>query len=176
MASCSKKNTKIDIKQIKIFESIKSSFDNLPRQQRRKFTVVYGTKNGDNMAVKFGICKISWDIDSDWEIEALSLPTKSDLIDVLGSGKIAVNKWYDKWKRSDIKGTSRSVFSAFCDALMSGDDPQSGGAPQLVGIYRTGHSKGRIPHFRVTHKLLEQTYLPYFSTYSISLLSNSNVT
>ena len=32
--------------------------------------------------------------------------------------------------------TSRSVFSGFCGALASGEDSFTGGAPQLVGLYR----------------------------------------
>jgi hypothetical protein len=34
--------------------------------------------------------------------------------------------------------TSRAVFSAFCDSFRSGTDSFSGGAPQLVGLYRKG--------------------------------------
>ena len=41
--------------------------------------------------------------------------------------------------RHDTGGrTSRSVFSGLCDAIASGADPLTGGAPQLAGIYRKG--------------------------------------
>jgi hypothetical protein len=41
-----------------------------------------------------------------------------------------------KWEESHAGGTSRAVFSAFCDSLQSGNDPLSGGPPQLIGLWR----------------------------------------
>ena len=45
-----------------------------------------------------------------------------------------------------LERTSRSVFSSFCDALDSGGDKHSGGAPQMIGLYRqkAGRSFGII--------------------------------
>ena len=51
---------------------------------------------------------------------------------------MVVNKWQDRWQSSSQAGTSRAVFSAFCDALRSQEDPKTGGAPQVVGLYRKG--------------------------------------
>ena len=38
---------------------------------------------------------------------------------------------------SDVGGTSRSIFSAFYDAMQSSDDPLSGGYPQIAALYTT---------------------------------------
>jgi hypothetical protein len=40
--------------------------------------------------------------------------------------------------QSDVGGTSRGIFSAFYDAIMSGDDPMTGGMPQISGLYAEG--------------------------------------
>ncbi|MGK0270061.1 MAG: hypothetical protein ACI88H_000696 [Cocleimonas sp.] len=131
----------IEEKQLKLFESIKSSFGDLPIAQKRKFDVAYCTRVDDLMASEFGFCRFSWCPITGWAYNVIDLPKTSQLIDVLGSGTNSVKRWYGKWKRSDVKGTSRSVFSAFCDSISSKEDPLTGGAPQLVGIYRKGASK-----------------------------------
>ncbi|MCD9536036.1 hypothetical protein [Photobacterium carnosum] len=131
----------IEEKQNQVFESIKASFGDLPRTQKRKFDIAYCTRVGELMSSKFGFCRYSWSPKSGWSHKFVDIPETSQLIDVLGSGTESVNRWYEKWKRSDVKGTSRSVFSAFCDSISSCEDPFSGGAPQLVGIYRKGSSK-----------------------------------
>lgn len=39
--------------------------------------------------------------------------------------------------RAESQGrASRSIFWAFCDALRERNDPLTGGAPQLIGLYR----------------------------------------
>ncbi len=69
------------------------------------------------------------------------MPLESGLIEKVGSGSTSIRKWYEKWQKSDSMRTSRSVFSAFCDSIMNQEDPYSGGAPQLVGIYRKGPAR-----------------------------------
>src|SRR5690349_5803581 len=71
------------------------------------------------------------------KFSALSAPvSQSGVIAVLGSGSHNVQVPLDEWAASHSGGTSRAVFSAFCDSLRSGDDPFSGGPPQLVGLWR----------------------------------------
>jgi len=53
-----------------------------------------------------------------------------------GSGRLDVQHAYDAWQSGKSAGTSRAVFSAFCDAISVADDPGTGGAPQLAGLYR----------------------------------------
>lgn len=45
------------------------------------------------------------------------------------------------WEETEIKGTSRAIFSALVDSIASGEDPKSGGAPQLGCLYRIGGGK-----------------------------------
>lgn len=133
--------TKPPLRHARIFESIRLAFDDVPKKYKGDFTIVHCTRSGGNMTADFSISKISWDSKAGWRQEDLHLPMHSDLVDVLGTGQGAVKSWYQRWKRSDVSGTSRSIFSAFCDALISGEDVRTGGAPQLVGIHRSGDAK-----------------------------------
>ena len=85
------------------------------------------------------------------------LPTHSGIILSLGSGGENVKKQLMAWKKIPGENTSRAIFMAHCDALLSeeekvriidsdGDkisferDIFSGGAPQLVSLYRVGNA------------------------------------
>jgi hypothetical protein len=89
-----------------------------------------------------------WWRNNDWHSERIGMPSKSGVIIMDGSGKMEIQKAIEVWENSLHKDTSRSIFSAFCDALEKAVDPFSGGAPQLVGIHRKGNSK----YFGVVHK------------------------
>ena len=128
-------------KQNQLYESIKLSFGDLPRTQRRRVDIVYCTRTGEQASSKFGFCRYSWSPRNGWSQTIVEIPKTSQLIDVLGSGTESIKNWYEKWNRSDVKGTSRSIFSGFCDSISSGEDPNTGGAPQLVGIFSKGTPK-----------------------------------
>jgi len=90
------------------------------------------------MQALFSIWRTEWSPTKGWLTLELTPPATSDTLVVLGSGEYAVMEQALAWKASAAGGTSRAVFSAFCDALRLGKDPHSGGAPQLVGLYRRG--------------------------------------
>jgi hypothetical protein len=71
-------------------------------------------------------------------IDRLEIPNESKEITILGSGKVTFRPYLERWRASDIGGTSRSFFSSFCEYLRTGGDPYSGGPPQLVGLFRVG--------------------------------------
>ena len=120
---------------------INDSFASYPREKGRSFTVVYATRQGSGVSSVFHLATISWDPSAGWSQQWVVLPTTSGLITALGSGAESVEKWYSRWSRTGQAGTSRSVFSAFCDSLFSREDPYTGGPPQLVGIYRIGAAR-----------------------------------
>jgi hypothetical protein len=123
----------------RIISILHKSFKGYPNTNCRPFSIVYCTRENSGMASIFRMAKLSWDPDKEWGEELwLDIPKQSGIIAILGSGEEAVDKWYSYWSRTKEKRTSRSVFSAFCDALQSGEDKYSGGAPQLVGLYREG--------------------------------------
>jgi hypothetical protein len=55
-----------------------------------------------------------------------------------GSGANAVETELGTWQPADRQYLSRRVFEAHCRAIESGKARASGGAPQLVGLYRKG--------------------------------------
>ena len=129
-----------DVKRNKIFKIIMDSFSGYPADVAKEFTVVYCTRENDGMNSSFNLSTLNWS-KSSWSEQWLPLPTESGVITTLGSGTAFISKWYDRWSHTTEKRTSRSVFSAFCDSIQSGDDKNTGGAPQLVGIYRKGSAE-----------------------------------
>lgn len=121
-----------------IYLFLQRAFERFPVTARHAFTALYATRSNDGMACQFFAGSIAWNIRDGWSSRTLSLPTTSGLIEAYGSGKSSVELENHRWSKSDVGGTSRAVFSAFCDHLSIGGDPGTGGAPQLVGLYRSG--------------------------------------
>lgn len=120
-----------------------------PEGGRRPFSVFHCSRRGKGMATRFALFELSWDLTTGWQNKAIPVSSeRSALVVARGSGEKSVLKWLAQWDKSEVGRTSRSIFSAFCDALASGADAKSGGAPQLVGIYREGSAKS----FGVIHK------------------------
>jgi len=100
---------------------------------------VLARRVGEGMEMQFSVTAYEYEGRA-WHVRSHPIPTEhSDIVCAYGSGKAIALGELRKWVRQDVSGrTSRSVFSAFCDALKSGKDPQTGGAPQLAAIYRKG--------------------------------------
>ncbi|MDX7757120.1 hypothetical protein [Aeromonas hydrophila] len=136
-------NDNIDKKLESIRSYIESSFNAMPHDQKKPCQILYATRLGNRMSSSFHMA--IFDITSGGiSCEKMALPEKSGLIVTTGSGKVSFKKWYDTWVGKPDQDphqtgrTSRAVFSSFCDSLESQKDPFSGGAPQLVGLYREG--------------------------------------
>ncbi len=96
---------------------------------------------------------------------ALNIPEDSALVLAIGSGGNSVKEYNRRW--CDALGrTSRSVFGSFCESLAAKTDAKSGGAPQLVGLYR----KGLARYFGVIYE--GQKYLLGVSVESDSACEN----
>jgi len=108
---------------------------------RHGFQVLYGAREGVGLTSRFHVWLISFNGASKLTTEMISLPAKSGLAKILGSGERSFRSHLKQWESSDVGGTSRAVFSAFADSLREGADPASGGPPQLIGLYRTGGGK-----------------------------------
>lgn len=104
------------------------------------FDVIYGYRESSGMQCVFHVVRLSCR-KSLLKDEVLSIPPKSDRIITVGSGAAVVDKYIYKWQESNSGDTSRMYFSAFCDAIKSGEDPRTFGPPQLVGLYREGSAK-----------------------------------
>jgi hypothetical protein len=138
----------------KILSVVQKSFKGYPDEKSCFFTIIYCTRENSEMSSVFHMSMLSWRPNEGWiDKQGINLPQESGIIDIFGSGEKSVSKWYSYWSQTRQKRTSRSVFSAFCDALQSGEDKKSGGAPQLIGLYR----KGVAESFGIIYK--NQRYL-----------------
>jgi hypothetical protein len=112
-----------------------------PLQKIGAFGVVHCRRIGCGVGSSFQIRHLSWDPTGQWKEETLELPPMSGLVGKFGSGATKFSHWSNKFKKSDVGGTSRAVFQAFCTMLHEGSDPNTGGAPQLVSLFRIGNGK-----------------------------------
>ncbi|MFB9053123.1 hypothetical protein ACFFVB_08515 [Formosa undariae] len=95
------------------------------------------------------ICNIfKWSRLNGWSKTSKDIPSVSDKVIVLGSGK---NEFFDRYLEY-LKGnsgkTSRALFQGLCHTLLDIKDLQCGGAPQLVGLFNKFNGKD----FGVVHK------------------------
>ncbi|MFO0763029.1 MAG: hypothetical protein U0359_41720 [Byssovorax sp.] len=128
-----------------IQRQLEEAFLQLPITQQRYTLILYGAREGHGMTCSFRLWKVELSR-TGCIVTSLDIPTTSSVLVVEGSGAPAMEPWQLRWERTSQGGTSRAVFSAFCDALAEGRDSHSGGAPQLVGLYRVGpgHTFGLI--------------------------------
>ncbi len=108
--------------------------------------VIHVLRHGRGMAATFHFAILRLKVGgsgrpSYWESEPLT--TRSDVSHVVyvgGSGRDAFERALRRWNEAlsgeTRKRTSRAIFSAFCDAVGSGDDPKTGGPPQAAVVYR----------------------------------------
>jgi hypothetical protein len=132
---------------------IKESFSGYPIEQSQEFSIIFCTRQGEGMESTFHLASLKWS-QAAWTENWLQLPEKSGVIERLGSGKKCIDKWFQIWSKTSEKGTSRSVFGAFCDSIQSGEDRYTGGAPQLVGIYRRDSAESFGVIFKSKRNLL----------------------
>jgi hypothetical protein len=111
-----------------------------PAQQRCPVTVYIGHRVGEGMLAEFRLTALSNQdgrIDS-WQTRDIPVLPTSNCLVIDGSGRPAIKTALETWQKSPAAGTSRSIFSAFVDAVVSGVDPSSGGSPQLASLFRIG--------------------------------------
>lgn len=115
---------------------MEGSFGTYPHPVRNPFTILHAAREYSGMRSQFRFWRTDWAKSAGWSDQEIGLPTESVLVLAVGSGAEVVTRRNHAW-RERLSRTSRSVFGAFSDALKSGEDGRSGGAPQLVGLYRT---------------------------------------
>jgi hypothetical protein len=129
---CASANEKNEI----IFASMQESHKQRHGVLEQDFKIlhVHRTQNWPSTAfaawvISYGAAAKSWNCDQ------ISLPSTTGIAIALGSGASVAEAHAGRWANSDVGGMSRAIFSAFCDAVTSGNDPLSGGAPQISALY-----------------------------------------
>lgn len=117
-----------------VIEHVWSSF---PSRERYDLSIVHATRIGEGLGCEFGFQVLALDSKSGTvKAERIPIPNRSSHLTFLGSGERRMKSMSVEWAASDSGGTSRAQFSSFCDALEEKQDRYSGGAPQLVALYR----------------------------------------
>jgi hypothetical protein len=119
-------------------ETVRTTHGTLVAWEKRPFKIVVCGRDGAGIPGQFRAATLSWDVNDEYLWSDLRLPSRSDLILTEGSGSAAVAASVARTAGTPAEGTSRAVFSAFSASVNRGDDPNSGGSPQLVGLYRVG--------------------------------------
>lgn len=116
-----------------IFEQLRVQFEGYPSQLPIK---IYHISR--DISRNFHCYCYSWSSLHQWHRQELSLNTsQSGKIFVDGSGANEFTSKLISYERGDISGTSRNIFQCFCQTLLTITDARCGGAPQLVGLYRS---------------------------------------
>jgi hypothetical protein len=103
------------------------------------FSLFYAARSGEGMPDRCGfqLFQIHCNARSrEITVHPVLMPSVSSVLLTHGTGAESINHWAARWQSSDQGGTSRAVFSAFCDSLSAKEDARSGGEPQLIGLYR----------------------------------------
>lgn len=115
-----------------IFNVLKKCYTNY--KLNNSFIRVYHI--GRNKQYLFDANKYTWN-GREWIKEAVETNyQKSELLFVDGSGKKEYNQRFQCFKNGNNEGTSRNYFHCFCDIMKDMQDKHTGGAPQLVSLYR----------------------------------------
>lgn len=132
----------------KFFDYVKASFGRRHNAPEYNFSIVHCARDGKGLTASFHIWKVRYQATSrEWIDEPINVgnPSKSMVLLQLGSGREALDREIMTWAAGSQGGTSRSIFSAFCDSLEKGLDPLSGGIPQIVSLDR--RSGGQVIGF-----------------------------
>ncbi len=133
-------NDNCETKNKKITDYIKSSLDSYPKDFLvGTFTILHGTRNEKI----FKLFKTSFSPDTGLNNIEIQLPKISTKVYSGGSGKTEFDKNWEDWqkeKHNEFR-TSRGVYHCLHQTLKVVKDSQTGGLPQIVGLYRNKNSR-----------------------------------
>lgn len=123
----------------KFVNAIQTSFTRRHNAPDSDFRILHASREMSGADAQFKVWSLAFDAKSRlWSDTTSPVPDhRSTLVAAFGSGSNALKSHNLDWAKSSQGGTSRAIFSAFCDSVRSGGDPLSGGVPQLVGMYHT---------------------------------------
>lgn len=123
-----------------IVDGLKTSFQRRHDAPDESFTVVHASRKGEGADAMPLLWRTTFNKDGKtWTDGPVEIDEAAPgVVMIAGSGSSALKAEALRWKESYIGGTSRSIYSAFCEAISSGSDPLSGGAPQMASLYPKG--------------------------------------
>ncbi len=119
-----------------ILELMKNSFQRRHNAPDQNFSIVHAFRQSSWPKTAFSFWHIEYEaMTQSWFSNKIPLPDKTQMLISLGAGASSAKDHVQRWEKSDAGGTSRSIFSAFCDAIDTGSNRLSGGPPQLSALY-----------------------------------------
>lgn len=112
-----------------------------PFPEENSSTIICGWRTGRSNASTVSVFQLDIPRSGATSVSALNFSTSTPIVYIGGSGRPSVEKWTDIWFDGLGKKLSRAVFSGFADAVASSEDGRTGGAVQLVGLYRAGAAR-----------------------------------
>jgi hypothetical protein len=125
------------------FSALEAAIAQAKSAPMTSFSVFHGSRDGEFMKARFRVWESRYTVSSGiWRDEESDLAgVRSYWVCVDGSGADYIRARGKEWFNTDAEGTSRAAIWSFCNALHEGRDPFSGGAPQIVGIWRKGPAR-----------------------------------
>ena len=124
-----------------IVAALERAANGYPAEEARDFTIVHCTRVGEYMGAEFEVSAVAFSAGKAGSVSRVVVPSSSGVVAVLGSGANQYKSHLARWQASDVRGTSRAMFSSFCEFLSAQSDPHTGGPPQLAGLLRKGPAK-----------------------------------
>lgn len=125
-----------------ILAQLKNSLGRIATEHVLNMTLFHGAREGEGTKSTFFLWRSVYRPKTKrWSDEKLLIEDRSYLASVDGTGKPAVEKFLSTTNETAASGTSRAAIHAFCRSLKSGEDPFSGGPPQMVGLWRIGPAR-----------------------------------
>ncbi|MBC2610114.1 MULTISPECIES: hypothetical protein [Citrobacter] len=135
-----------ELKIQKVILFLNEKVSNLSGNRIGAGTIIYATRIGFKMKSQFHIAEIKFSKNG-FVWSEIELPNESNVVAKAGSGAAIQETINNKWCIGDKlvsdknegyikKNYSRFVFSSLCEAILSKSDKYTGGAPQLVGLYK----------------------------------------
>jgi len=119
-----------------VLAKLKAEFDALTSKPEHEFTILHGTRVGAMYKASFHLFQYTYDFASG-QLSSGSLSCEagsSVMVSRQGSGGIIVKSFLEK-ETAKLGEVSRAHFSAFCNAVDSGQDKCTGGPIQLAGVH-----------------------------------------
>ncbi|WP_146746348.1 hypothetical protein [Rhodovulum viride] len=130
--------------------TVKRSLENSQDALIEDFILLHGARDGAGMGCKFLLWKSSWSTKSrKWIDDEVKLsPEYSQFLTISGTGRDGLEKSIGSSSQEEEANTSRHAFQKLFHSIDAGGDKFTGGAPQMVGLYRVKPAR----HFGIIWK------------------------
>jgi len=117
---------------------LKSSLAHSSRAPLAGFTIFHASRDSYGMDARFRLWRTRyWSKANSWDDTEIDLTEQYSLLAYIdGTGSNAISNALVAFTDTELLGKSRTAMWAFFDAVRSGKDAHSGGAPQLVSLQR----------------------------------------